>query len=97
MARIVFRRRGPTVAIDAPVGQQLLAAAIEAGLPLANACGGEGVCKACRVEVLAGGERLSPVGHREQTALGAARAAPHERLACEARVLGDVTVTTSYW
>jgi 2Fe-2S ferredoxin len=97
MARLVFQRRGPEVAVDVPLGQSVLTAAIEAGLPLGNSCGGERACRACRIEVLAGKEHLSPVEAREGRALVAANAAPGERLACAARVLGDVIVTTSYW
>ena len=83
--------------VEVPEGQDVLRAAIGAGVPLANSCGGEGECKACRIEVLAGADHLSAVDLRERHALDAARCTPQERLACAARVLGNVTVTTSYW
>ncbi len=97
MARIVFQQRGASIAVEVPEGQDVLRAALEAGVPLASSCGGEGACQACRIEVLAGGEHLSAVDERERHALDTARSTPNQRLACAARVLGDVTVTTSYW
>ena len=83
--------------VEVPVGTSLLDAALGAGLPLASSCAGEGACKACLVQVLGGAGRLSPPSERERAALAAARCAADERLACAARVYGDVTVTTSYW
>jgi 2Fe-2S ferredoxin len=97
MARVEFRRRAPSLSVEVGAGQSVLDAARRAGLPMASACGGEGVCKACRVEVLAGAEHLSPADARERRALERAGGAPDERLACRACVLGDVLVTTPYW
>jgi ferredoxin len=92
-----FQRRNGEVAVDAAEGQDVLHAALGASLPLASSCGGEGACKACRIEVLVGADRLSPPTERERAALDAAACGPNERLACAARILGDVTITTSYW
>jgi ferredoxin len=97
MPRVTFRRRRPDVVIEVPVGTSLLEAALGAALPLASSCGGEGACKACRIQVLFGADHLSAPTERERDALTAARCPADERLACAARVTGDVTVTTSYW
>jgi 2Fe-2S ferredoxin len=97
MPRIRFVRRNGDVVVTAPVGTDLLRAALDAEVGLASSCGGEGTCKACRVEVLSGAERLSAPTERERGALAAAKSAPNERLACAARLMGDVEITTSYW
>ncbi len=79
------------------VGTTLLAAVVRAGLPIAHSCRGEGLCGRCRVVVLDGHDRLSPVGAAECAELARIAADPGERLACCARVEGAVTVTTTYW
>ncbi len=73
--------------IDVEPGQTLIRAAMDAGVHVNASCGGEGVCGKCRVIVesgtVAGGfsEKLS----REDREKG-------YRLACQARVMGDVVV-----
>ena len=66
-------------------------------LPLGRSCDGVSLCGYCRVKVVAGAENLSPVTQGEQEILRGLRAKETERLACCARILGPVTVTTSYW
>ncbi len=62
----------------------LLDAVRRAGLPLGQSCRGEGVCRSCTVEVLAGADALVPPGPLELRQL---RARPDEpldrRLACQ--------------
>ncbi|HET7437048.1 MAG TPA: 2Fe-2S iron-sulfur cluster-binding protein [Thermoanaerobaculia bacterium] len=77
--------------------ETVLDLARRAGAPLGNSCGGVGVCARCRVRVLEGAEHLSPATSIEQR-FGSARGfAPDERMACQAVVLGDCSVTTTYW
>jgi 2Fe-2S ferredoxin len=77
--------------------ETLLDVARRAGAPLGNSCGGVGVCARCRVQVLAGSENLTPATAIELR-FGSARGfASDERMACQAVVLGDCTVTTTYW
>ena len=85
------------VEVQVAAGTTLLEAARAAGLPMGCSCRGEGACGACRVQVLAGERALSAIGTREARRLGRIRASAGERLACEARALGAVTITTSYW
>jgi ferredoxin len=74
-----------------------LDAARRAGAPLGNSCGGTGICARCRVRVLAGAENLSAPTTIELRVSAERGFAADERLACQAIVLGDVEVTTSYW
>lgn len=78
---------------EAKRDETILDAARRAGAPLANSCGGVGVCVRCRVAVVGGAENLSPkTAIEEQTNL-----ASNERLACQAVVTGACSVTTTYW
>ena len=55
-----------------------------------HACGGKGRCTTCRAEVIEGEENLSPRNLREQQM--SPRLKPNERLACQAKVFGDITI-----
>jgi ferredoxin len=64
-----------------------------ASLDLPMACGGNGVCATCHVIVQDGAENLSPIGDREAKTLRLLSTRhPHSRLACQAKLLGDVSV-----
>ncbi len=59
-------------------------------------CGGEARCTTCLCRVEQGADNLSAMGRAERTALtterGAAALAQSLRLACQARLYGDVEV-----
>jgi len=80
-----------------PHGTLLLDAARQAGLPVAQSCGGFAICSWCRMQVLAGGENLSAIEANEGRLIRRQSFAPNERASCQAEVHGDVTVTTTYW
>jgi len=78
-------------------GTSLLDAARGAGLPIARACAGRGLCGRCDLEILDGQGWLSletPAEReiRERDGIPARR-----RLACQAQVRGPVRATASYW
>lgn len=77
--------------IDVTANASLLAAIVRARLPIGRSCRGQGVCGACKVEIEAGAENLSPRVTAE------AHLAPSERLACLAHVRGPLVVRTPYW
>ena len=84
-------------AAEAKANETVLDAARRAAAPIGNSCGGVGVCARCRVRVVAGSENLSPPTSIELR-VGAGRGfASDERMACQAVVSGDCSVTTSYW
>jgi len=92
VAEIVFEtRRGlitlPVTELCAPAEATLLDAVRHAGLPLGQSCRGEGVCRSCAVDLIAGDEALSPrtpIELRERR--GAPASPPGVRLACQARL-----------
>lgn len=83
--------------IRVAAGTTLLHAVRRAGLPLAGACGAEGLCARCGVIVLAGAEALTAEGAEEAQAKARNRVDPAQRLACRLAVEGDLEVTTPYW
>jgi uncharacterized 2Fe-2S/4Fe-4S cluster protein (DUF4445 family) len=72
------------------VGSLLSAAVLQTGLPLEQPCAGRGTCLKCKV--IAEGV-LSSLDEHERAGLTGPERAAHYRLACRARVSGDVTVT----
>lgn len=84
--QVTFTPLGKSAA--ARPNETILDVARRAGAPLGNSCGGIGICGRCRIRVVEGAENLTPPT-RFETGDG--------RLACQAVVLGDATVTTTYW
>jgi 2Fe-2S ferredoxin len=71
----------------------ILDVALNFGIPLEHACGGNCACTTCHVVVREGEESLSEMEDDEADRLGlAAGVTLHSRLACQAVVRGDVTV-----
>lgn len=85
------------LSIEAEAEETILDAARRAGAPVGTSCGGLGICLRCRVTVLDGREGLTQptMIERDQGRLN--KFAENERLACQAVITGDCTVTTSYW
>lgn len=79
---------------EATDGETVMAAARAIGYYWPTTCGGEARCTTCASEVIAGGDNLSPMGRAETRAFeeNRGRVPAGLRLACQARVLGDVTV-----
>lgn len=84
-------------AAEALPNETILDAARRAAVPLGNSCGAVGICARCKVTIVSGVANLTAPTAIELR-IGAARGfAVDERMACQAAVLGDVTVTTGYW
>ncbi|HEU4760050.1 MAG TPA: 2Fe-2S iron-sulfur cluster-binding protein [Dehalococcoidia bacterium] len=84
--------------IEADAGATIMEAAWEQGLYWPTTCGGEGICTSCACSVDEGAENLEPMGRSELRTLTeeiaeATVRSRRLRLACQARVRGDVTVT----
>ena len=89
MPKIEFRAEGRTVEC-AP------------GTPLRDVCDREkarvpfgcrnGVCATCEIEVLAGGQNLSPIVEPERDTIASFGIPEGHRLACQVKVLGDCAV-----
>lgn len=77
--------------------ETLLDVARRAGAPLGASCGGTGICARCKVRVVSGAENLSPPTSIESRIGGQRGFAEDERMACQAIVMGECSVTTTYW
>jgi uncharacterized 2Fe-2S/4Fe-4S cluster protein (DUF4445 family) len=86
MPKIVFVNEGRRAEVAA--GRTVLEAADALGVKIGRVCGGQGTCSTCRVQVVAGAETLSPIGENEI----AYQLGEGVRLACQARIGGDVVV-----
>ena len=73
-------------------GITILAASLDMGFDIDHFCGGHCSCGSCRVVVREGAESLSRPRPDEKMVLGYDAEARGDRLACQARILGDVTV-----
>ncbi|MNY12690.1 Ferredoxin [compost metagenome] len=72
-------------------GVNLLASAIEAGVPIEYVCK-SGRCCTCKVKVLAGEKNLSAPTHNETFRLGRDKIKRSWRLACQSTVNGPIEV-----
>jgi 2Fe-2S ferredoxin len=95
MPRVRFVPLGKEQEIRA--GATILAAANRVEVPVGQSCGGEGSCGFCKVTVLEGLDNLAPAGALELRLIEEKKFEPNERAACLARVMGDITITTTYW
>jgi uncharacterized 2Fe-2S/4Fe-4S cluster protein (DUF4445 family) len=74
-------------------GQDLLTIARDLGVEIESACGAKGACGKCRVRIESPvDEGVSPPTDVESRLLGAKSVAAGMRLACQARITGDVRV-----
>lgn len=90
MPRVTFHQTGQDpVTVDAAQGDTLLRIALDAGIPMEHACGGNGFCTTCMCKVREGMEQLSPRNEREE-AMGIVD--DPDRLSCQSEVHGDVAV-----
>jgi ferredoxin len=55
----------------------------------------DGACGACMIRIKQGAEHISPMKDDERDFLETMAAAPDERLACQCKVFGDITIEVS--
>lgn len=89
-------------AVEVPAGSTILDAILAAGLPVARACGADGLCARCGVAVRATGSggpgaAVDEPDPAELATRRRNRLDPDLRLACRTRVRRDVEVRAPYW
>ena len=89
-SKVEIDRSGKSEAINIRTGLGLMA--LQRKTELIEYDCKEADCGICLVRVLSGIDNLSPVTKKEDDFLRAMRCDPDERLACQARVFGDIHV-----
>ena len=89
MPKVRFNRNGQITEVEAPEGESILKIALDNGIPMEHACGGNGFCTTCMCRVQKGMENLSPRNDREEN-MGIVD--DPDRLSCQTEVHGDVEV-----
>jgi len=95
MPKVTIQKTGKIIEV-AP-GANLMSTLLDASLPVASSCGGDGVCRKCRVQVLQGKEHLSEPTPTEEFLWECGEYEKNERMSCQAQIVGDITVSTTYW
>ncbi len=88
MSNVTFILKDQRKIVATADGRTLLQIALDGGVPIEHACGGNGFCTTCLCKVKEGAEHLSPKNDREEM-MGLEG---EDRLGCQAQVRGDVTV-----
>ena len=81
-----------SVEVQVLPGTTLLKSAEQAGVEIMHSCGGIGACTSCRVLIVEGRDRLTPIGMAEEEQLTESGLLHSHRLACQAAILGDVII-----
>jgi len=90
MAKIHFKPAN--VSIEVRDGTTVFAAALAAEVAIPSQCGGRCACALCRVRIVQGAERVSPMQWEEASHMGNCFHLTGERLSCQSRVYGEVVV-----
>lgn len=90
MTKIIIDNLNETV--EALPGRSLLISLLNADQPIHTVCGGKAACGCCRIRIIAGGGKLSPVNQYEKARLGAEMIKEGYRLACQTYALRDVAI-----
>jgi len=93
MPRIVFQMASEELTFDVGRDTTILDVALDHDIELDHNCGGNCACTTCHVIVQKGMDNLSPMQEDEEDRLDTAEGLTlTSRLACQARILGDVVV-----
>lgn len=92
MARIVIQNLSKRTIEITDYSQSLLRHFQEHGIDWMYACGGKGRCTTCRLIIAEGEANVQPLTEAEQKYYRQGALLDQERLACQTRISGDVTV-----
>lgn len=84
-------------ALEVTSGTNLMQALLDANIPVASSCHGDGVCCKCVITIVKGLENLSERNETEIELLDRNPLAPNQRVSCQTLVLGDIQVDAGYW
>lgn len=78
--------------IEVPEGSTILQASLDAGIPVAHACGGTARCSTCRVMIVEGLDHCSPPTAEEYALTQRLHFASSMRLACQTTATGPLVL-----
>ncbi|MFH1426467.1 MAG: 2Fe-2S iron-sulfur cluster-binding protein [Candidatus Kerfeldbacteria bacterium] len=81
--------------MDVEFGASLKETAEEVGSNIPFGCE-QGVCGTCLINVVEGEDNMSDIEEHEKETLNAMGAEPNQRLACQCKIEGDVTVESAH-
>ena len=91
MPKVTFvMSNGQKQVVETEKGKSILQIALDSGIPMEHACGGNGFCTTCMCKVGHGMDQLSPRNDREEN-MGVID--DPDRLSCQTIVEGDEDVT----
>lgn len=95
MAKILIRNLNNKVVTSKDNSKTILNIIHENQIDWMHACGAKGRCTTCKLIVHAGLENLSPINDLEQKFADLDRLKSNERLACQATLRGDISVSVA--
>lgn len=94
MPKLTLHPSGETLEVNE--NMNLLDRLREEEVYIRSSCGGNGSCSDCMIKVLSGEDNLSPPPFEELQLLGNVFHITKERLACQLKISGDVTIDISH-
>lgn len=92
MAIVTIENLGNKVIDLSACQSSLLHCLLESGLDWMHSCGGKGRCTTCKVQVQMGMEHITPVSPAEMRYRKQGALLETERLSCQVRIRGDVSI-----
>jgi 2Fe-2S ferredoxin len=92
MTRIVILNWSEKIVEVTDLSKTLLNHFQNHGLDWMHACGGKGRCTTCKVIIVKGDENLQPLTEAEQKYRQLRTLGKMERLSCQLKITGDITV-----
>jgi 2Fe-2S ferredoxin len=93
MAKLTLHPLGTVLEIDE--SKSVLERLREEEIYVRSSCGGSGSCSDCKIKVMSGEDFLNPPGFEEIQLLGNVFHLTKERLSCQLKIFGDVTIDVS--
>lgn len=72
-------------------------ALLQAEVPVASSCDGDGVCAKCKIIIIEGSENLSKENETEMFLKENNNVPHHWRISCQTKILGDIIIDATYW
>jgi 2Fe-2S ferredoxin len=95
MPTITISKLNKTIEVE--LGANLMLSLLNAGLPVASSCAGDGICGKCKLSIIKGNNQLS-IETEDEIFLKHKLSIQNDlRISCQTKVLGNIEVDASYW